>query len=202
MLQFIRSKTYELAGGRRRLRDSPVLISGLISLEQEDTAGLLAGAAARLGRSRDPTREAAAPITCSSAARSAAQTGSRQRGPTPAAHSRPRKTPPALPWPPTRARPAARSLERRHVEAPAARPGPRLLPRPGLTAPRLPSLALLPPRQLLAAGGARDPYGNRPPPRAGLGGAAAPRLPSRTWPRAWLRGRALVGVPRPLKDLF
>lgn len=85
MLQFIRSKTYELAGGRRRLRDSPVLISGLISLEQEDTAGLLAGAAARLGRSRDPTREAAAPITCSSAARSAAQAGSRPRGPTPPA---------------------------------------------------------------------------------------------------------------------
>lgn len=201
MLQFIRSKTYELAGGRRRLRDSPVLISGLISLEQEDTSGLLAGAAARLGWSRDPTPRGGRPHAPRLRRRlrgAGGEPAARTHPSRPAAHSLPRKTPPALPWPPTRARPTARSLERSHVEAPAAQPGTH-----GATAAQ-PGLAPASPTPAGSAGSrrARDPYGNRPPPRAGLGGAAAPRLPSRTWPRAWLRGRALVGVPGPLKDLF
>lgn len=195
MLQFIRSKTYELAGGRRRLRDSPVLISGLISLEQEDTAGLLAGAAARLGRSRDPTREAAAPITCSSAAEPAARThpGCSLAAPENAASA-------ALASHPRSARGAQPRAAPRGGPGRPARPAPPSPPGThGATAAQ-PGLAPASP----TPGSRRGPRSLwEPAPAAGRPGRGrGARLPSRTWPRAWLRGRALVGVPRPLKDLF
>lgn len=95
----------------------------------------------------------------------------------------------AAPFPP----PPAPGPRRAASSGATWRPGPpsrpARLPRPGLTAPRLPGLALLPPRRL-SRGCARrrpgrNPYGNGPPPRAGLGGAAAPRR----------RGWAPVGGP-------
>lgn len=85
------------------------------------------------------------------------------------------------------------------------RPGPRLPPRPGLTAPEL-SGRLAPasptPAQLGRGRPARDPYGNRPPLWPGQGGAAAPRPPSRTRSPSLLRRKALGGCLGAREKLF
>lgn len=81
------------------------------------------------------------------------------------------------------------------------RPGPRLLPCPDSRRRGCPGRAALAPRRLspgsarpaIPEGAARDPYGNRPPPRAGLGGAAAPQLPARPG-RVLAEGRAPGGA--------
>lgn len=118
------------------------------------------------------------------------------------------KTPPALPWPPTRApagatwlpgppSPACPSFPAWDSRAAAAWPG---------LAPASPT-----PAGSARSRGTRDPYGNQPPPRAGLGGAAAPRLPSSDcgpgcrkdpagWPSAPKRAALTVGLgTRPLR---
>lgn len=169
-----------LEDGEGRLRDSPVLISGLISFGQGDTARVPAGARqAPEGGARRPQARAGLG-------------GERGRAFPPP----PRGPAASATRLPTRARSAQRSLERHHVAArPAVRaraPSP-----PGTHGAARPGLALLPPRRL-SAGSARrrpgrNPYGNRPPPRTGLGGAAAPRPPFWSGPPARLRGRALGG---------
>ncbi|XP_047625171.1 basic proline-rich protein-like [Phacochoerus africanus] len=229
-MRFIRSKTPELAGGPGPLRASLVLISGLISLRQEDTSLLPGGGGgvSRKGRGEDgrdggePSKALAPrptaphlPGLARSSARSLAARSLRLAGhlfrPA-AAEKSPQRLPASHPRPGPR---------RAASNGATWRPGSRLPPRPGLTAPRLPGLTSLPPRRLspgwVAAGPPTIPMGTglRPglpcagPPRPGFPPGAATVLATAEGPRGrplprWRscseRGQGSLLVPQPGRE--